>query len=215
MGGTFDPIHLGHLRSAEEICQAFRLSRLEFMPARIPPHKKGRPLTAISHRIQMLREAIRGTAYFAVSEAEARRQGVSYLVDTLHAFRSEHGSRTSLFFIMGMDSFREMGTWHRYPELFSLSDFIVTGRPGYERPSIADLLPEEIARTFRATQPEGSVLEHESGRRIHFQQITHLDISATRIREWVRQGKSVRYLVPESVLEYIRKHRLYPPPRKG
>ena len=214
MGGTFDPVHLGHLRAAEEIREAFHLSRLEFIPARIPPHKTGRPFTSISHRIEMLRDAIRGVPGFSVSEAEAGRQGISYLVDTLRMYRSEQGPQASLFFIMGMDSFREIGTWHRYPEILSLSDFIVIARPGYERPSLADVIPEEVARTFREAQPDRSVLEHESGRKIYFQEITLLDISATRIREWARQGRSVRYLVPEGVLAYMRKHGLYPSARK-
>lgn len=210
MGGTFDPVHLGHLRAAEEIRELFALERLEFMPARIPPHKTGLACTAISHRMGMLREAVRGIPFFAVSDAEARREGISYLVDTLGTYRTRYGSHASLFFVMGMDSFREIGTWHRYPELFCLSDFIVTTRPGYARPPLSEVVSPEAACAFReAARPNGSVLEHESGRKIHFQEITLLDISATRIRERIRHGKSVRYLVPERVLAYIEKHTLY------
>ncbi|MEW6440427.1 MAG: nicotinate-nucleotide adenylyltransferase [bacterium] len=209
IGGTFDPIHFGHLRAAEEIREIFRLCRLEFLPARVPPHKKTRDFTCVEQRIEMLREAIREAPWFGISQVEANREGPSYLVDTLRTCRTGLDPGSALFFIMGMDSFREIGTWHRFQELFHLADFIVTTRPGYIRPRLEQVLPPEVACRFREAQADGSLLIHESGRRIFFQEITLLDISATQIRKRIREGKSVRYLVPERVIEYIRKNGLY------
>lgn len=209
MGGTFDPVHLGHLRAAEEIRDVFRLDRIEFLPARIPPHKTDRVVTPISYRLDMLEQAVSSAPGFAVSRIEAEREGLSYLVDTLEQYRATHGQGAAIFFILGMDSFREIGTWHRYPQLFALADFIVTTRPGYGRPRLADALPADVARAFRPAHPGATVFEHESGRNLYVQDITLLDISATKIREWLRQGRSVRYLVPDPVLAYIVKHGLY------
>lgn len=209
MGGTFDPVHLGHLRAAEEVRELFRLDRIEFLPARVPPHKTDRPVTPISYRLAMLEEAVGSAPGFAVSRIEADREGLSYLVDTLEQYRRTHGFDAAVHFVLGMDSFREIRTWHRYPELFALADFIVTTRPGYARPGLAEALPADVARAFRPVRSDGTLFEHESGKKIYFQEITLLDISATRIRQWLRQGRSVRYLVPDPVLAYIEKHRLY------
>lgn len=208
MGGTFDPVHLGHLRAAEEVREWFRLDRIEFLPARLPPHKTDRPVTPVSRRLAMLEEAVGSTPGFAVSRIEADREGPSYLVDTLEQYRKIHG-HAAVYFVLGMDSFREIRTWHRYPELFALADFIVTTRPGYTRPGLAEALPADVAGAFRPVRSGATLFEHESGKKIYFQEITLLDISATRIRQWLRQGRSVRYLVPDPVLAYIEKHRLY------
>lgn len=209
MGGTFDPVHLGHLRAAEEVREVFQLDRIEFLPARIPPHKTDRVVTPIAYRLDMLEQAIGSAPGFAISRIEADREGLSYLVDTLEQYLAIHGPGAAIFFILGMDSFREMGTWHRYRELFALVDFIVTTRPGYGKPEPTEALPSDVARAFRPVTQDARVFEHESGKNLYFQEITLLDISATRIRQWIRQGRSVRYLVPDSVLAYIERHGLY------
>ncbi len=208
-GGTFDPVHNGHLRAAEEVRQAFSLSWVEFLPARTPPHKTDRCLSDVAHRLAMLRLAVRGNPYFRVSEVEATREGVSYLVDTLKAYREHYPSDVSFHFIMGMDSFREIATWHRYQDLFALSHFVVTTRPGYERPVLSDVVSEEVATALRPVQDDAECLEHASGHRIHFQETTLLDIAASRLRAWIREERSVRYLLPESVLAYVREKGLY------
>lgn len=213
-GGTFDPVHNGHLRAGEEIRQAFSLSWVEFLPARIPPHKTGQPLTHVSHRVAMLRLAVEQNPYFRVSEVEANRKGVSYLVDTLEAYREHYPPDVELYFIMGMDSFQEIATWHRYPALFSLSHFVVITRPGYNRPGLSEVVSEDVACSFVPSQGVTDCLEHASGHRIYFQETTLLDISGSRVRAWIREERSVRYLIPERVWEYVQENGLYAGTRK-
>ncbi len=213
-GGTFDPVHYGHLRAGEEIRQAFSLSWVEFLPARIPPHKTQKPLTEVKHRLAMLRLAVEGNPYFRVSEVEATREGVSYLVDTLIAYREHYPSDVSLYFILGMDSFLEIATWHRYAELFSLSNFVVITRPGYERPALSEVVSEQVASSFEPSRQEKDCLEHRDGHRIFFRDTTLLDIAASRLRAWIREGRSVRYLIPEGVWAYVQENGLYANTRK-
>jgi nicotinate-nucleotide adenylyltransferase len=213
-GGTFDPVHHGHLRAGEEIRQAFSLSWVEFLPARIPPHKTDQPLTDIGHRVAMLRLAVEDNPYFRVSEVEATREGVSYLVDTLKTYRDHYPSDVSLYFIMGMDSFQEIATWHRHPELFSLSHFVVITRPGYERPELTEVVSQDVASHFNPHGGENDCLEHTSGRRIYFRETTLLDVAARRLRTWIREERSVRYLIPERVWDYVQENGLYANMRK-
>jgi len=213
-GGTFDPVHHGHLRAGEEIRQAFSLSWVEFLPARIPPHKTDQPLTDIAHRVAMLRLAVEGNPYFRVSEVEATREGVSYLVDTLKTYREHYPSDVSLYFIMGMDSFQEIATWHRYPELFRLSHFVVIARPGYERPELSEVVSPDVASQFAPRAGESDCLEHTGGHRIYFRETTLLDVAASRLRTWIREDRTVRYLIPERVWEYVQENGLYANTRK-
>src|SRR5215510_1256068 len=129
-GGTFDPIHWGHLRSAEEVSESFGLERVYFIPASIPPHKRGQTHTPARDRLAMVRLAIAGKPRFAVSTVELRRPGVSYSVDTLREFARRLKRTDRLFFIIGLDAFREIGTWKDFGEIFPLCHFIVTSRPG-------------------------------------------------------------------------------------
>jgi len=209
LGGTFDPIHYGHLRAAEEIRQIHSLSWVEFLPDRIPPHKTDRPTTDIAHRLAMIQLALAGNPAFRVSEVEAFREGKSYLVDTLEGYKKQYPEQTSLFFIMGMDSFREIATWHRYSELFSLAHFFVISRPGYPRPLLGEVVSHEVATSFLSPSEDASILEHKSGHSVYFHETTLLGISASGIRECIRKGKDPRYLLPEDVRKYILQHRLY------
>lgn len=209
LGGTFDPVHFGHLRVGEEAREALTLDRIELLPAKIPPHKTGQRLTPLHHRLAMLRLAIEGNALFHISEAEACREGVSYLVDTLEAYRTHLLPDASLYFIMGMDSFREIATWHRYGELFSLSDFVVATRPGYPFPRLEDVVSRDVAESLRPDPAGAPCLVHRSGHRVHFLETTLLDISARKLRRGVRRDASVRYLLPEKVRAYILREGLY------
>jgi nicotinate-nucleotide adenylyltransferase len=213
-GGTFDPVHNGHLRAGEEIRQGFSLAWVEFLPARIPPHKTDHPITDVSHRLAMLRLAVEGNPYFRVSEVEATREGVSYLVDTLKAYREHYPPEVSLYFIMGMDSFQEIATWHRYAELFALSHFVVITRPGYQRPELSTVVSKDVASSFVSSQGDKDCLEHADGHRIHFRETTLLDIAASRLRACIGEEKSVRYLLPEAVRDYVQEHGLYAHTRK-
>ena len=209
LGGTFDPVHLGHLRAAEEVRRLFALAWVEFLPAGTPPHKTDRPTTEVSHRLAMLQEALRGQPHFRLSEAEACRHGLSYLVDTLKEYRRHCPAPSPLFFIMGMDSFREIATWHNFPELFSLSHFVVLSRPGYPRPELAEAVGPELAGRFTAYAGPPDYLEHPSGHRVYFQETLFLEISSSQVRSLIRQGRDASHLVPAGVLAYIREKNLY------
>ena len=199
-GGTFDPVHMGHLRVAEEVREAFSMERVYFVPARIQPFKRpGRGATA-DERVRMLEMAMRGNSFFRTSSVEIRRGGVSYSIDTVKHFARRFGE---IYFLMGMDAFSDIGLWKAHQELFLYADFVVMVRPGNRLSG----LPENLLGKMR--QLDASTFEHASGKKIYFHHITQLDISSTRIRGLARMGKSIRYLVPHPVERYIIKKGLY------
>ncbi|MBM4297292.1 MAG: nicotinate-nucleotide adenylyltransferase [Deltaproteobacteria bacterium] len=207
-GGTFDPIHWGHLRSAEEVCETYRLDRVDFVPAANPPHKRGQTTTPARDRLQMVRLAVARNPRFAVSTVELKRPGLSYSIDTVREYRKSKSKDDSLFFIIGLDAFREIGTWRNYHELFSLCNFIVTSRPGTPERDLFKGSGVAVKRHF-CYDSKSKVYRHWSGTRVHFIELTDIAISASEIRALVRQGKSIRYLGPSSVERYIKRHRLY------
>ncbi len=200
-GGTFDPVHIGHLRVAEEVRESYGLSRVYFVPSATPPHKRGRQTTGAADRLEMLKRAVRGNRYFRVSDEEIKRGGVSYTIDTLRFFEA---TSSSLFFLIGMDAFAEVDTWHRYRELFSHTNFVVMVRPG--QPGI-QVFPRDVQEDM--TEANASTFRHRSGKMVYFHRVTQLDVSATRIRENVRLSRSIRYLVPGSVERFIKEKGLY------
>ncbi|HYD48808.1 MAG TPA: nicotinate-nucleotide adenylyltransferase [Terriglobales bacterium] len=207
LGGTFNPIHFGHLRSAEEVRIVQKLDRILFIPSASPPHKRGPEVETAEHRLAMVRLAIRGNPAFRLSRIELARTGHSYSIDTLHALRRRH-PQARFSFIMGLDTFLEIGTWRRYLELFALCDLIVTSRPSFDLEDAPERLPVAARGEF-CYLPKANVLEHLSGHRILFQTITDLSISATAVRALLRRHQSVRYLVPPAVDRYIARHQLY------
>jgi nicotinate-nucleotide adenylyltransferase len=207
-GGTFDPIHWGHLRSAEEVSETFRLDRVLFIPASIPPHKTGQPTTPARDRLQMVRLAVADNPQFGVSTVETARPGVSYSIDTIRHFRSEMGQGDELFFIIGLDAFREIGSWKDFAELFPLCNFIVTSRPGSKESDPLRGTGVAVKRLFCYDFEEGNY-RHRSGTRIFFTKLADIAISASEIRARAKEGKSIRYLVPAAVETYIEKQGLY------
>jgi nicotinate-nucleotide adenylyltransferase len=206
-GGTFDPVHLAHLRCAEEAREALGLDRVLFVPAAIPPHKRKRHIVAAVHRVAMLRLAIARNPHFGLSTVELDRPGRSYSVDTLRILRTRmRGVRFAL--LLGLDAFREIQTWKEYQTLFSLTDIAVFSRPPYALSATRALLPVAARRQF-CYGHDHRTLVHESGNRIRFLRVTSLDISASNIRLRLRRGQSIRYLVPPAVEQYIHSHRLY------
>lgn len=191
-GGTFDPIHLGHLIVAETLMDEFLLDRVVFIPAAVPPHKLGQEISDARHRYMMTMLAICSNPQFQASDMEMRRTGPSYSRDTLAELIREHGGETEFYFIVGADSVASLHTWNRIEELLSMCHFIGASRPG----CMPDM--EEIRRRF------GPLAE-----KIHCLETPELEISSTDIRERIRQGKTVRYIVPEAVEQYIYKERLY------
>ena len=189
-GGTFNPIHLGHLRAAEEIRERFNLKRIIFIAAAVPPHKTIEGDVSGEHRMEMVRLAISGNPRFSVSDIELKKPGKSYSIGTIEYFRKRYGFDLDLFFILGMDAFLEIGTWKSFQELFSLCHFIVMTRPGFDKPFSATILPTEIADAFAYDEGEDRFI-HRDGYSVYLQGITFLDISSTKIREAISKGSSV------------------------
>lgn len=206
-GGTFDPIHYGHLRTAEEVAEALALTRLWFIPAALPPHKTER-VSPFEVRLEMTRLAVGRHPRFEVSDIEGRRAGKSYSIETLRQVRREYGPDWELYFILGLDAVLEIPTWKDYAQLFTLCHFVVLDRPGYDRSQLERVLPREGPRQFKPLSGEAGFGD-EAGHKVLFLSTTLMDISATRIRGLAREGGSLRYLLPERVRRYIIKNKLY------
>lgn len=207
-GGTFNPIHYGHLRSAEEVCEALALTRLWFIPASHPPHKNDQGITPFEVRLEMSRLAVGDHPVMSVSDLEGRRPGRSYSIETLRQIRREVGPTWELYFILGLDAILEIATWKDYQDLFTLSHFVVLDRPGYDSQRLEEVLFGAVHPLFRPLKVERGY-QHPSGHKVVLQETTLMDISGTGIREMVRYGRSIRYLLPEAVREYIITHKLY------
>jgi nicotinate-nucleotide adenylyltransferase len=206
LGGTFNPIHLAHLRIAEEAREAAGLDQVLFIPAADPPHKPVAGDITFEMRYGMVQQAIGDQPAFAISDIEARLGGKSYTVKTLPAVQDERPS-DELYFIIGSDSFLELGLWYQYAEIFKLTSLVVVGRPGKKIANPLQQLPEEVRSDFLLES--ANLLRHRSGNSICFTQGVHLDIASSRLRELVAAGRSIRYLVPHVTEEYIAQKGLY------
>ena len=193
MGGTFDPIHLGHLATAEAVREIFTLDEILFIPAARPPHKRGRKVADGKHRLAMTILATRSNKFFKVSDMELKRTGLSYTLDTMNELHKIFGSTTELFFIIGADSLADLSKWHEAKTLVEKCHFIATTRHG------VDIDFSSVRNYFGA-----AAIEH-----IHRVTTPGLEISSTDLREKIRLGRSIKYLVPEAVEEYILRERLY------
>jgi nicotinate-nucleotide adenylyltransferase len=207
LGGTFNPIHLAHLRIAEEVREACALERVLFIPAASPPHKDVAEDVPFQHRLAMVELAVAGNPRFSASDLEGRRPGKSYSVHTLESLHRE-SPRDEFYFIVGMDSFRDITSWKEWRRLFELAHIVVAARPGAAGGDPPDLLPVAIRGDF-CYDASAKMLLHRSGTSVIFLGETFLDISSTRIRELAAAGRSIRYLVPAAVEEYIARHGLY------
>lgn len=207
-GGTFDPIHWGHLRSAEEVSETYGLDRVYFIPASIPPHKRGKTTTPAKDRLQMVRLAVARNPRFTVSTIELKRPGPSYSIDTIREFASQLSKRDSLYFIIGLDAFLEIGTWKDFAEIFTLCNFIVTSRPGSRENDPLKGAGVAVKKLFCHDPIKGNY-RHQSGNRVYFIELTDIAISASEIRALVRKGQSIRYLLPSLVERFIKRRRLY------
>ncbi|HXV78669.1 MAG TPA: nicotinate-nucleotide adenylyltransferase [Candidatus Binatia bacterium] len=207
-GGTFDPIHWGHLRSAEEVSETFGLDHVLFVPASIPPHKRGQTTTPARHRLAMVRLAVARNPRFKVSTVEIARPGVSYSIDTVRYFAAKQRKGDSLFFIIGLDAFREIGSWRDFADIFPLCDFIVTSRPGSKDSDPLRGTGVAVKKLF-CYDPRRKNYRHRSGTRVFFIRLTDIGISASGIRRRIKDGKSIRYLVPLGVENYIKRQGLY------
>jgi nicotinate-nucleotide adenylyltransferase len=207
-GGTFDPIHFGHLRCAEEAREQLALDQVLFVPAADPPHKPGRRIAPPPHRLAMVQRAVRGNPRFRASSIELERSGPSYTVDTLRSLRRRLGPRPQLFLLLGLDAFRDLATWKEYRLLFTLADLAVWSRPPGFRGRTRGLLPVAARGDFCYARDQTTLIHH-TGTRIHFLTVTALDISASDIRQRLQRGRSVRYLLPSAVERYATREGLY------
>jgi nicotinate-nucleotide adenylyltransferase len=206
MGGTFDPVHFGHLRLAMEALETLGLDAVRWVPSGYPGHRDT-PTTIPMHRVEMVRLAIAGEPRFTLDVAETRTSEPTFTINTLKRLRAELGTDRPLVMILGMDSFLTLPTWRAWTELFHLTHFAVGERPGFElsTQTMVSGLALEYAR--RSATPDAARAA-ASGAIVTFP-MTLLDISATELRERFARGASARYLLPESVLAYIGAHRLY------
>lgn len=208
-GGTFDPIHLGHLRAAEEIREILGLEKIYFVPASVPPHKTTQGMASPHDRLKMLELAVNDNNFFCISDVEIKRGGKSYTIDTLRYF-SETFPLFNLYFIAGSDLFSEVDSWKDYKEIFRASNFAVIERPGlsFELPGT---LPLEIKNDFRYYKEHNNLTLYinKNSRILSLVKIDGIEISSTKIRELVRKFKSIKYLVPSSVETYILEHGIY------
>lgn len=194
MGGTFDPIHIGHLVIAEEVRSRFKLDKVIFVPAGNPPHKELGAVTDANHRYIMTLLATMTNPNFEVSSIEIDREGITYTIDTISAFKKKFTDNVSLYFITGADAIMELDTWKDTKKLLSLCEFIAVSRPGFKSSKMEKVIRE---------------LEKKYNSVIHMLEVPALKVSSTDIRNRIREGRPVKYLLPESVEYYIQKNRLY------
>ena len=208
MGGTFNPVHLGHLRAAEEVAESLQLEQVIFMPAAKPPHKSEVGLVSFQDRYQMLELAVADNPRFTLSDLEHQRTGKSYSVETLTKLSSQRGEGEDLYFVLGLDAFLELPTWKSYKDLFSLCHFVVVARPGFSPDSLYDMLQSRVSDSYSYDSLVQGYI-HPSKHTVYYREMTLLDISSSSIRRLLARGCSVRYLLPEKVEEYIRQKDLY------
>ena len=192
LGGSFDPIHVGHLIIADTLAYRLDLDHVVFLPAANPPHKTGQPLSSPEARLEMIRLSIAGVSGFSASEADLRREGPSYTVDMLTEIRQKVSDRTQLCFLMGMDSLRDFPNWHRPGEIAALAELGVARRPGVD--------VSQIDIEFQVPEARG---------RIQIINVPLIDIASSNIRERVRTKRPFRFHVTPAVAEYIIGNRLY------
>jgi len=203
-GGTFDPVHFGHLRPLLEVQQALSLDEVRLIPSFIPPHRDA-PGASAEQRLAMLGLAVAETPGFVIDQRELQRSGPSYTVDTLQSLRDELGEHKSICLIMGLDAFAGLDSWYQWQRLIELAHIVVMQRPGGQLAktgAVAELVERRQALDV-------AELQQQPSGRVYFQSVTQLEISATAIRELVAHGQDVRFLLPDSVRHYIETHGLY------
>lgn len=214
-GGTFNPIHRGHLRAAREVREQFTLDRVIFIPSALPPHKTPDNLVDAAHRIRMTQDAISDHPGFSVSDIELKRTGPSYTIDTIRHFERISSPDSRLFFILGIDAFLEIDTWKSYRDLFALIPFIVITRPGIGHGDVSEncgaiesYLRDRVSDGYQFLASESTLVDpvHQP---VYVYGVTPMDISSTTIRRHVRRGRSIQSLVTENVEAYIQTQGLY------
>ena len=203
-GGTFDPVHIGHLRTALELRQLLELDEIRLLPNAQPPHRE-QPGVSAEHRLAMLQIAVENEPSLVVDDRELRRVGPSYTIDTLLEVRAELGEQVSICLCLGMDSLVALASWRHWQQLSDLAHIVVAARPGWHLPvsgEVADWLADKVV-----TDP--AALKTRTAGRVFVEELTLLPVSASGIRDDLLAGRSVRYLTPERVIHYIDSNKLY------
>ena len=207
LGGSFNPIHFGHLRAAEETREALALDLVYFVPASSPPHKPDADLAPAEHRLHMVQLATKGNRHFMVSDFEIRRAGRSYTIETLRYFLSTLRQPATIYLMMGADQFAEFDTWHEADQIASSVNVAVHTRLTDDSKAPAPNSVAAIGRFGYSRDDDHYV--HPSGHTLSFVETTYFPISATSIRRKLQRGASINYLVPPDVSDYIQRHQLY------
>ena len=206
LGGTFNPIHFGHLRMAQELADAVNLDEVRFIPSANPPHKTA-PNVSAEHRCHMVQLAIQNNPQFKLDTRELNRKGASYTIDTLISLRAELGDDVALSLMMGSDAFTKLNTWHRWHELLNFCHFILVQRPNSLINQPLDNALEALLHQHYTEDLDD--LSTQAAGCIHMQSVTALDISSTAIRAAFQRKLTPHYLLPENVIHYIELHQLY------
>ncbi len=204
LGGTFNPVHFGHVQLAEAALKECGLDKVVFIPSAQPPHKHGISVTSFRHRLAMLMLACEGTGDFECDPIEATLPKPSYTIDTLHELNRRYGHDCRLHFIMGADAFLDILTWKSHQEILHSVHIILSQRKGYNSKQLANLL-----KKLGYNENEGSWLGHDGKKDIYILKKTPEDYSSSAIRDMIKKGKSMQSYVPGSVIDYIQKNRLY------
>lgn len=214
-GGTFNPVHFGHLRSAAEVRDRFSLDKVCFIPSAIPPHKSTLRIADAKDRFEMLKIAIKDYPEFYLSNVELNRQGPSYTIDTVKYFQSDQTEPAAYYLILGLDAFLEIDTWKSFKELFRVIPFIVMTRPGLKYcedkdrvEAVSDFLNTKISDGYLFSKKD-SVYTHKINLPVYMLDITPIDISSTNIRTFIKNNKPVSFMMPLDVELFIKKHGLY------
>ena len=218
-GGTFDPIHTGHMIMGDETCDVLGLQSVLYIPAKIPPHKRGVSITAAEHRFAMVRLAVQGNEKFYASDLELKRDGPSYTVRTLEYLR-DIGPDNEYYFIMGQDAFLEIETWHRFKDVFDLCRLVIVTRPGSQPVEarrfgavVRNILLNNVITLKGSGETDRSLLQ--TNWRMCFLPIPDLHVSSSDIRRRIREGRTIRYMAPAAVRTYIMDNGLYTEKNQG
>lgn len=213
-GGTFNPIHLGHVQVAKDVQRLFGLDHIHFIPCDLPPHKGRGALAPARERFEMVRLALKDLGIFSASDLEIRRGGPSFTIDTLHGFKSLYAQEADFFFLVGMDAYVEIHTWKSYTVLFDLSAFIVMTRPTAgeiglpQGPQALEYARRHLSGDY-ALSPDGGALIHPQKKPIYLAAVTPMDIASSQIRDKLRHGEPVHEWVDPVVFAYMDEKGLY------
>lgn len=208
LGGTFNPIHLGHLRSAVEVREVFDLDRVFLVPSAHPPHRTPKGIADAQDRLEMVRLAAQGVPLLEASDVELTRPGPSYTIETLQAFHDRYGPECVIHFIIGFDAFSEIATWKDYKKLFSAAHFVVAARSGTDLKDLEEVVHTRVSQDYRYDNALRA-FQHPELLTIFATEVTRYDVSGTQVRNCLRERRSIAFLVPRAVEDYVYEKKLY------